>query len=69
MQEFCVVARSVKAPIVSNTSIRFIDAESTEEALAEAERRVFAYKVHTISVYTDANAYHKGLPPLVTKEY
>jgi len=63
--EFFVVANSNVAPFVSDKSEYFISAESANVALEEARAKYcHPCGLYAMSVYRDANAYHKGEEPL-----
>lgn len=65
MREFFVVANSFAAPFVSDTSTRFVTAESPQAAL-EKFAGEYSHKcgLYAAECYESADAYHKRERPL-----
>lgn len=63
--EFFVVSSSKAAPFFSDIDHSFITAKSPSDAVSKAVKR---YKhpagLYALAIYRDANAHHKGKPPL-----
>jgi DNA-directed RNA polymerase subunit RPC12/RpoP len=64
--EFFVVTNSKAAPFFSDTDTCFVKDETAEKA-AEKVRKKYKHPagLYAMSVYKNANAYHKGKKPLI----
>ena len=60
MPEYFVVANSFAAPMVSDQSLKYMEADSPQKALARFKREYdHPCGLYAVAIYLNADAYHK----------